>query len=302
MRRLSTLAALLVSLAVLMPACKGLASRNRVQAINRMNEGIQLFGRSNAAGAEKALQDAIQLDPTFAEAHHNLGVIYKQQKKLVDAEKAFQGAIANMKDEPHAAYFYDLGTVQQAQGEADGVSTTEKEAKFNLAIASYQEAIKLNPKAFKAYYSTGFLYERLDQPEKADAAYRKAIEIKPSFSASFVALGHMYIDYGFANFAMSVLDVGAQINNQDAQMWSGLGRAHYELGQMKEAVDAYTKAKAIDPDQLDAIHGLGKAYADLRQRKEAKENLELFLSKAGDARPDLVKDARDTIARMQDVI
>src|SRR5690606_11417387 len=115
-------------------------------------------------------------------------------------------------------------------------------------------------------------------------------------------LGNMYIDYGFANVAMAVLDTGAQINDKDARMWNGLGRAHFELGQMKEAIDAYSKAKAIDPDGADALYGLGMAYAELRQRKEAKENLELFLSKAGDARPDLIKAARDTVARMQDVI
>ena len=139
MRRLSPLAAaLLLSVAILMPACKGLASRNRVQAINRMNEGIQLFDRNNTAGAEKAIQDAIQMDPTFSQAHHTLGQIYKKQNKLVDAEKAFVGAIDNMKAEPQAEYWYDLGTVQQAQGEADGVSVAERDKKFEAAIDSYQ--------------------------------------------------------------------------------------------------------------------------------------------------------------------
>lgn len=302
MRRLSPLAALVVSCAVLLPACNGLASRNRVQAINRMNEGIQLFDRNNTAGAEKAIQDAIQLDSSYAAAHHTLGQIYKKQNKLVDAEKAFTGAIDNMKAEPQAEYWYDLGAVQQAQGEADGVSSSERETKFNAAINSFQEALKLDPKMYRAHYRTGVLYEKLDQPEKADSAYRKTIEIKPSYSPAFVSLGNMYIDYGFANVAMAVLDTGAQINDKDARMWNGLGRAHFELGQMKEAIDAYTKAKAIDPDGADALYGLGMAFAELRQRKEAKENLELFLGKAGDARPDLIKAARDTVARMQDVI
>lgn len=113
----------------------------------------------------------------------------------------------------------------------------------------------------------------------------------------------MYVDYGFANVAMVVLQTGAQINDKDARMWNGLGRAHFELGQFQEAVDAYSKAKAIDPDGVDSLHGLGMAYAELNKRKEAKENLELFISKAGqDTRPDLIKAARDTIARMADVI
>jgi len=302
MRRTSLLAALLVSFVILLPGCN-LASRNRVQAINRMNEGIQLFDKNNTAGAEKALQDAIQLDPTYASAYHTLGQIYKKQNKLVDAEKAFQGAIDNMKSEPNAEYFYDLGAVQSAQGEVDGVAASERETKFRAAINSFQEALKLDPKQYKAHYRMGTLHEKLDEPEKADIAYRKTIETKPSYSPAFVSLGNMYIDYGFANVAMVVLQTGAQINDKDARMWNGLGRAHFELGEMQKAIDAYSKAKAIDPDGVDALYGLGMAYAELRQRKEAKENLELFISKAGqDTRPDLIKAARDTVARMADVI
>ena len=46
-----------------------------------------------------------------------------------------------------------------------------------------------------------------------------------------------------------------------------------------------------------------EVFAELRKRKEAKENHELFISKAGqDTRPDLIKAARDTVARMADVI
>lgn len=302
MRRFSFLAALLVSFVIVLPGCN-LASRNRVQAINRMNEGILLFDKNNTAGAEKALQDAIQLDPTYGAAYHTLGQIYKKQNKLVDAEKAFQGAIDNMKSEPNAEFFYDIGVVQNQQGEADGVAAAERETKFRAAINSFQEALKLDPKFYKAYHRTGMLHGELDEPEKADAAYRKTIEIKPSYSPAFVSLGHMYIDYGFANVAMVVLQTGAEINGKDARMWNGLGRAYFELGQYQEAVDAYSKAKAIDPDGVDTLHGLGMAYAGLNKRKEAKENLELFISKAGqDTRPDLVKAARDTIARMADVI
>ncbi len=302
MRRFTVLAALLLSFVMVLPGCN-LVSRNRVQAINRMNEGIQLFDKNNTAGAEKALQEAIQLDPTYDAAYHNLGQVYKKQNKLVDAEKAFQGAIDNMKSEPNAEFFFDLGAVQAAQGDADGVAANERETKFRAAINSFQEALKLDPKKYKAHFRTGNLHEKLDEPEKADVAYRKTIEIKPSYSPAFVSLSNMYIDYGFANVAMVVLQTGAQINDKDARMWNGLGRAYFELGQFPEAVDAYSKAKAIDPDGVDALYGLGMAYAELRKRKDARENLELFISKAGqDTRPDLIKAARDTVARLADPI
>ena len=44
-------------------------------------------------------------------------------------------------------------------------------------------------------------------------------------------------------------------------------------------------------------------YAESRKRKEAVENLNLFLQKAtSDTPQDRVKAARDTVARMEDVI
>ena len=75
MRRTSLLAALLVSVVLFLPGCN-LASRNRVQAINRMNEGIGMFDKNNTGGAEKALQEAIQLDPKDALAYLFRGTAY----------------------------------------------------------------------------------------------------------------------------------------------------------------------------------------------------------------------------------
>ena len=302
MRRNLVVAALLVSVALVAPSCK-LTSRNRVQSIKLMNEGIEFSKKNNVSAAEKALQDAIKTDPTHAAAYHALGVVYRKQSKWVDAEKAFAGAIENMKDEPNGKYYYDLGAVQASQGEADGVTAAERETKFSAAIASFQEALKLNPRLYKAHFRMGTLFEKLDKPEKADGEFRKTIELKPSFSPAFVELGNMYIDYGFANVAMVILQTGSQVNDKDARMWNGLGRAYLTLNQSKEAIDAFTKAKAIDPDMIDALYGLGMAHAELRQRNEARDNLNLFLQKAGgDTPPHIVKAAQDTLQRMNDVL
>jgi tetratricopeptide (TPR) repeat protein len=302
MRRILLATAILVPMVLAPPACK-LASRNRVQSINRMNKGIELYKKNNATGAEKALQEAIQLDPSHAAAHAYLGQIYRKQNKLVDAEKAFSDAIDNMGEDPQAEYWYQLGAIQQTEGDAEGVSISERDSKYQAAIASFQEATKLDPNHYKAHFRMGMMYEKLDQPVKADAAYRKSIEIQPRYPPAFVSLGNMYIDYGFSEVAMSVLDAGTQINDKDARMWNGLGRAYLSLNQPKDAIGAFQKAKAIDPDMPDVLFGLGMAYAELRQRKEAVEALSAFLQKAGsDVPEDKKKAANDTVARMQDVI
>lgn len=303
MRRVSV--ALAIALPMLVagtPSCK-LTSRNRAQAINRMNEGIRSFSKNNISQAEKSLKEAIEFDPTYAKAHFHLGQIYRKQGKLVDAGKAFQDAIANMGEAPKADYHYQLGRVLIAQAEAQGVSQNERETKYGEAIKVFEKAIELDPNHYRAFYHVGKLHDRLDQPVQADKAFRQAIQVNARFVDSFVDLGNMYIDYGHANVGLAVLDAGVQVNDKNSAMWNGLGRAYSKLNRHQDAVDSFKKAKAIDPDRVDVLYGMGKSYAELRQRAEALEHLQAFIQRAGNEVPEhLKKDANNTIARMQDVI
>lgn len=302
MRRVSVALAIALPMLVSSVGCK-LTSRNRAQAISRMNEGIRNEAKNNTSQAEKALKEAIEFDPTYEKAHFHLGQIYRKQGKLVDAQKAFEDAIANMSEAPKANYHYQLGRVLISQADTDGVSQADREAKYGQAITAFQEAIKIDPEHYKAHYHVGKLNNELDKPVQADQAFRKAIEINGRFVKSFVDLGNMYIDYGHANVGLAVLDAGVQVNDKDAAMWNGLGRARSKLNLHKEAVEAFKKAKAIDPDRVDVLYGLGKSYSELRMRDEAIEALQSFLTRAGNEVPEhLKKDANNTVARMQDVI
>lgn len=296
MRRALT-AALLTSI-FLLPACN-LTSQARVDSIKLMNEGIQQLNKNNLSGAERAMQESIKSDPTHAEAHLNLGKLYRKQKKWVDAENSFRKAIEATADAPKGEYSFELGSVQVSQSQEPGTSRAEQEAKWRDAIVSFSEAIKANPKLYRAHYQMGTLHEKLDEPEQADQAYRQCIELHAKYSPCYVSLGNMYIDYGFSNVAMAVLETGTKTNDTDPDMWNGMGRALLNLNRPKEAVDAYKKAKRINPDKPDVLFGLGMAYAEIPMRKEAEDTLNEFIDKAGNSPEHIKKAAQDTIMRMQ---
>jgi tetratricopeptide (TPR) repeat protein len=270
-----------------------------VESIKQMNEGIQQLNKNNMSGAERALQEAIKTDPTHAEAYLNLGKLFRKEGKLVDAEKAFRGAIENMGEKPRGDYWFELGSGQVTQSNEPGTSRAEQETMWREAIKSFSEAIGIDPNLYKAHYHVGVLHEKLDEPEQADVAFRKCIELNGKYSPCFVALGNMYIDYGFSNVAMAVLETGTKVNETDADMWNGMGRALLNLNQPKDAVEAYKKAKRIDPEKPDVLFGLGMAYAEIPMRKEAEETLTEFLNKAGNSPDHIKKAAQDTIMRMQ---
>lgn len=288
--------------ALLMAGCK-LQSPARNESTRAMNEGIRQLQKGNFSGAERALQDAVQKDPMHALAHYNMGKLYVKQERWADAEQSIEQAVLTMGAEQNPDYFFQLGVVQAAQGGAAGVPAMERDTKYREAIESFNKTIAAKPTAYKAHFRVGELEEKLDNPAGADASYRACINTNGKYSKCFVALGNMYIDYGHANVAMSVLDVGAQINETDPEMWNGLGRAYQTLNKPQEAVDSFRKAKLIDPDRVDVLYGMGMAYADLRMQKECAEQLQAFLTRAGQEVPeDIRKAAQDTLQKCNDIV
>ena len=74
---------------------------------------------------------------------------------------------------------------------------------YDAAIASYEKAIKLEPKAAAAYNLLGmayrFKYNQLGQPElreKEIAAFKKAAELDPRFWMAMINLGATYYALG----------------------------------------------------------------------------------------------------------
>ncbi len=74
---------------------------------------------------------------------------------------------------------------------------------YDQAIASYEKAIKIEPKAAAAYNMLGmayrFKYNQLRNPELKDkeiAAFQKAMEVDPNFWVAMVNLGATYYYLG----------------------------------------------------------------------------------------------------------
>jgi len=74
---------------------------------------------------------------------------------------------------------------------------------YDQAIASYEKAIKLEPKSTAAYNMMGmayrFRYNQLGNPELRDkeiAAFQKAIDIDPKFWVAMINLGATYYARG----------------------------------------------------------------------------------------------------------
>ena len=71
-------------------------------------------------------------------------------------------------------------------------SRSATRAKFDEAIAKFNEVLVKVPKCVECYTNIGAVYSRKKDYDQAEAAYKKAIEVNPSSAEAYMGLANVY--------------------------------------------------------------------------------------------------------------
>ena len=264
----------LLAIVLSVSACDIFVGRQRINAIDQANRGIEAFNSGLYDTAEQQMKLSIQTDPTYHMAHYNLGKVYQKQRKWEKAIEAFEGA--TQRDTGNSNYFYDLG---EAYFEAKQLEKAE---------VALRKSAELDPKLFKAHWRLGQVYIRLERPKEADGALRKAIEANARLDKPFVDLGHLYLDYDAAKEASQVFSECVRANEHSSECFNGWGLALKDLRQFEQATTQFKRALELEPGLTTAVYNAGMTYADWYEqsrsndhKERAREYLQKYVGNAG---------------------
>jgi len=242
------------------------------ESIEKMNEGIELYGAGRVAESEKNFEEAAALASENHRAWYNLGQARDKQKKFEEAAQAYEEAV-KVKPED-AMYHYRLGKAllepevnQMAQGETH-----------------LQRAVDLNPRLYKAHYYLGKVLAGLDKPSEAARAWTTSGKLAPFFGKPFNELGKLYIKWDMLAEAVSVLDQGrmhVKDGDELTDIHYHLGLAYEKQGNWDKAIEAYSGALETRSSNLDALRQRGFAYAESGDNAKARQDLESFIDQGG---------------------
>ncbi|MGH9509422.1 MAG: tetratricopeptide repeat protein, partial [Terriglobales bacterium] len=133
----------------------------RVKTLRPAESAEEFFARGIAleeepamhAQAIEAYQHALELDPSHAAAHINLGTLYYNRREYGLAEQHYRQAVDV--DPRYALAYFDLGNVLDETG------------RLPDAAQAYKVAIQLAPTYADAHYNLALAYEKMKQPRKA---------------------------------------------------------------------------------------------------------------------------------------
>ena len=140
---------------------------------------------------------------------------------------------------------------------------------YQAAIASFQEAIRLEPGAALAYDYLSAVYLEVGKLDEAIAYGEKAVEIDPSLAIVHSNLAASYIAKGELERARKAALKALEVDPEFADAYNNLGNAYFAMGRFDDALESYEKTIELQPKYADALVNRGLVLGQKERFKEA---------------------------------
>ncbi len=179
----------------------------------------------NLPKARAAVDRALQIDESLAEAHTSLAEIHLRQWRWAEAEQEFRRAIALNPNYPTAHHWFSI--YLRVKGQYDEGLKESKRAQeldplssiisSNLANAYYlkndfksaielsQKVVELDPRHPNSYHNLGWSYLRQGRDEEAVGKFQKAVDLSGRASSYLSSLGYFYAVKGRRDEALQIM-------------------------------------------------------------------------------------------------
>jgi tetratricopeptide (TPR) repeat protein len=219
--------------------------------------GVKYHQQELADQAITELQQAIKINPNYAEAHRELGVLYFEKEDYKAAFTELQQAVKINPD--YAEAHFHLGVIYQVlRGHDQAVTEFEEVLKINpnfpwihTAIGNvyYERGIKALMGAIKLDWSylvpdtlKEISYKNKDELKKAIDNYLTTIESDTANAAAFSKLSQAYFTWAQDEYQKAI---AADSSDTIAQLQMGL--TFSERGYQNKAMTQYEVLKNLDP-------------------------------------------------------
>jgi len=242
-------------------------------------KGLALSYNGKDQEAIAAFESATKLKPDFTAAWRSLGLIYRDlkqpEKALLAIEKAIElqpknpnlynekfGFLESLKQyieaetainkaieiNPRAAFYNNRGVLYY------------KQKKWELALADYTQALKINPQYVDAYYNRGLVYSKQEKWELALADYTQALKINPQYADAYINRGSFYYEQKKWELALANFNQALKINPQYVDAYYNRGLVYSKQEKWELALADFNQALKINPQYADAYYSRGLVY------------------------------------------
>ena len=244
------------------------AEPDNARAFHLLGVVAHQLGRSDAASL---VGRAVVIDPGFAEAHNDRGVILAANGLISDALDCFERAVALVPG--YAEARNNLGRGLRSLG------------RFDEAVAQFELVLKSTPGSALAHFNLASVLEPAGQQSAAEKHYRSAIAMRPDFVDAHLHLASLLEKMDRLSEALVHAESAVALRPDSAGARNNLGNILRSMGRRDDAIAQYESALGIDPNFFMAHYNCGVALRGETRIAEARAHFE----RAFALKPDFLK-------------
>ena len=214
--------------------------------------------------AYRELLATVELDPKNADAQLQLATLLIGSRKYADAEKAVERVIAL---DPRNARAHALLGQKHSVVQA-----------WPMAIREFQTAIELDPTQVENYAGLSLAYVSSGRTTEAETTLQKAIQVQPKSIDAFMNLGRFYFMQHRLAEAEAAMRTAADVDPTATLPWILLAKIYMESGKLAEAERLCVELKRRAPDNPDGFGALASFYEATGQKEKAAAELQALMA------------------------
>jgi tetratricopeptide (TPR) repeat protein len=214
-----------------------------------LREGLELHQQGQLDRAARLYEQALEDNPSEADALHLLGVIAHQCGDHAAAVERIRRAIAI--DANRAHYHSNLGLAYRSLGRAPE------------AVAALRRAVALDPASPGIRLNLGNALKDASEFAEAAAEFRRALAEDPQLADAWSSLGDALRQLGHSDEARRCHARAVELAPRSADAHYAWGLMLRDDGQLAQSVECFLRAACLRPDFFDAHVNLANTYEDL---------------------------------------
>jgi len=217
--------------------------------------------------ARIAYEKAVEIDPEFAEAWHNLGITYSILQNIEARNAAFIKAKSlSHKLTEKTRYIIERNYASVIERDSD---------KSFCLLLEYAEKY---PKEKGTFYRLAQYYWGRGDLDRAMEEYNKVLELDPNYGDAHNMLGDIYVKKGNFSKAIEHLKKYISLSPGEANPVDSLAEAYFWMGSLDDALATYKQVLEIKPDFEGPDFSLGYIYAVKEKYSEALSSFDKYIA------------------------
>lgn len=213
-----------------------------------------MSGANNFDAAESDLKQAIEIDPTYGEAYRYLGRYQYFADVIDEVESNLLRAIELNPSDSDARFwlaeyyanFGDYGSaLEQYERMLDNKDTLDID------------------RLYEVWIQAGEAQNALGDVDEALASYQEAISLEPNYAKAYADIGNIYVYQEEYERALEYLDIAVDKVSDDSDIYYNRGLAQFRLENYTEAHDDFSRALQLTPTYIMAYVGRGQVNTEI---------------------------------------